>query len=190
MIPSQYWISGIICACVVVGCKNLDRFDTHTGEAYCGSLVGQRELAMGFDEPGWKGSAEHHTLALTLKTGDLFKAGGVPAVLDSNDAEFGPCGNGTPLFKQSPVRTIDKALGDRLSSIHLDEDHVEDVITFVDSNCSGSMVGVLSLVEGGTVELRLLRPAPLPVADAVSTNETTARFGLFVLTKRSNDCGF
>ncbi|HEY5956384.1 MAG TPA: hypothetical protein VIV60_07530 [Polyangiaceae bacterium] len=191
MIPSNHCKRGLLLLWFgVTGCKNLERFDTHSNESYCGTLVGQQEISMGFGEPGWNGSVDHPTLALTLNTSDLFKAGGVPAVIDSNDAEFGPCGNGTPLFKQASVRTIDKAIGDRLGSMHLDEDHVEDVMTFVDSSCSGSMVGLLSLIQGGSVELRLLRPAP-PIVDPESaTSETTPRFGLFVLNKRSGGCGF
>jgi hypothetical protein len=171
------------------GCRNLDRFDTQPGESYCGTLVGQQTIATGFSA-NWEGSRGISTLSLTLNTAALFTNPGVPAVISSNDKDFGPCGPNQSLFERAPMRTIGVALGDRLSALRLGEDHQEDVVTYVDSTCSGSMVAILSLLQSGDVEVRLLRPAPLADRDDGATVDTTARFGLFVLKKTKEGCGF
>jgi hypothetical protein len=174
---------------VTAGCRNLDRFDTQPGESYCGSLVGQETIATGFHS-NWEGSRDISTLSLKLNTAAFFEKSGVPAVISSNDAAFGPCGPNQPLFVQAPMRTIGAALGDRLSTLRLGEDHQLDFTTYVESTCSGSMVGILSLLQSGDVELRLLRPAPMADGDDAATADTTARFGLFVLKKTKEGCGF
>lgn len=174
-----------------IGCHSSDRFDTRTGEMYCGSLVGQSAISTGFEELGWEGTSNKPTLALTLKTAEFYKRDGVPAVMTSNDAAFGPCKPTHALFEQAKVRTLGAALGDRLSSMRLNDDHEEDLVTYVDSTCSGSMVGILSLVKNGDVEVRLLRPAPSPATSDPALAETDkARFGLFLLSKSKTDCGF
>ncbi len=179
----------------VVSCRSLERFDARNGETYCGSLVGQGAVSTGFEQTGWEGKP---VLSLTLNTAELYKRDGVPAIMTSNDAAFGPC-TPLPLFDQAKVRTLGVALGDRLSAMRLNEDHDEDLVTYVDSTCSGSMVAILSLIRNGDVELRLLRPAPYDAGTAGTAGtaglaaapaDATARFGLFALSKAKNGCGF
>jgi hypothetical protein len=183
-----------------VGCKDLDQFDTRPGEAFCGSLVGQttypngeaRGISLGFEEPGWTGSDDRGVMSLTVTTGELYKDGGIPALLNTNDAAFGPCGPDRPMFAQAGLRTIGRALGDRISSLRLGDDHQADATTYVDSTCSGSMVAILSLIQNGTIELRLLRPAPSAQSDPAASHDpaTEERFGLFSLRKHKDGCGF
>ncbi|MGC4066152.1 MAG: hypothetical protein QM784_16215 [Polyangiaceae bacterium] len=161
------------------GCKNLDRFDTRKGESFCGGLSAASD---GFEY--WTAQTSELKVALTLDTGKLDS---IPGKLRSNDADFGPC-KPHALFEDAPIRVVRKALGDRIAEIRLGDDHEEEVIAFVDSTCSGSMVAILSLVQDGSAELRLLRPAPeieTPVTDQ-------PRFGVFGLEKVSNDgsCDF
>lgn len=186
------WLGWVFVFLSGVGCRSLDRFNTHPGEAYCGSLIGRDHISTGFEDARWSGVDGASTLALTLDASELFKAGGVPAVVTSDDAAFGPCAPDKSLFEQAGLRTIDRALGDRLSSMRLGEDHEEDVVTFVDSSCSGSMVAILSLVQNGDVELRLLRPAAesQDSSEPPSDASGTPRFGLFVLKKTKEGCGF
>jgi hypothetical protein len=190
MNPATHPIGWLLAALACLGCRDLDRFDTRNGETYCGSLVGQGDISTGFEEPGWVGTSNKPTLSLSLNTSDLFRKAGVPAMITSNDAAFGPCAPDRPLFDKAKVRTIPKSLGDRLSSMSLGEDHEQDVATFVDSTCSGSMLGILSLIQSGDVELRLLRPVPEWSGDAPAPPEATARFGLFALAKTKSGCGF
>lgn len=186
MNQASQWLGWLLLASSTLGCRSLDRFDTQRGEAYCGSLVGRVHISTGFDDARWDGKDDQPTLGLTLSTGELFKPNGVPAIVTTNDSAFGPCAPNMPLFKQAKVRTIEKALGDRLSAMQLGEDHDEDVVTIIDSSCSGSMVAILSLIQNGDIELRLLRPA----ANSSSAALDAERFGLFVLKKSKKGCGF
>lgn len=172
---------------MVLGCKSMDRFDTRKGETYCGSLVGQGVISAGFEEPEWLGSGTQQTLELSLNTAELAAKDGVPAIITSHDATFGPCAP-RPLFERAKVRTLGAVLGDRLGAVQLNDDHEEDVVSLVDSTCSGSMVGILSLIKNGEVEMRLLRPAPENAADVNPTAESTTRFGLFTLRKTAEGC--
>lgn len=179
-----------------LSCHGVDRFDTRNGEVYCGKLVGQRVISLGFEEPGWSGSANEDTLELAkLRTGELFKGNGIAAEVSSNDAAFGPCASEQkPLFERAKLRTIGQTLGDRLSAMQLGEDHDEDFVTFIDSTCSGSMVAILSLIQDGKVELRLLRPAKAANLDALQPTalnpDQVERFGLFQFTKSKEGCEF
>lgn len=179
------------------GCRSLDRFDTHNEEAYCGKLLGQEDLSVGFEATAWKGGKDESSIAIeSLRTAHLFEERGVAALMTSNDANYGPCSSEQkPLFARAPLRIVGKMLGDKLANLQLADDHEGDFVTFVDSSCSGSMVAVLSLIQNGSLELRLLRPAPAAVApdDAAyvaPTPETTQRFGLFQLTKQKQGCKF
>lgn len=175
----------VLCGIAASGCRDLERFDTKRGEAYCGTLVAPTESSEGFDFAG--NPVVPLSLALTLDTDSLENH---PGRLRSNDAGFGPC-KPRALFEDAPLRILRKALGDRISSLHLGDDHEDDLLAYVDSTCSGSMVAVLSLMQNGQVELRLLRPAPeRPTSDATQQ----ARFGVFALsrqkTKNSPTCDF
>jgi hypothetical protein len=176
---------------VLVGssCRSVDRFDTHDGETYCGRLLGQNDLSLGFEAPGWVGKSDRASVTIeSLRTAQLFDKDGEVALLTSYDATYGPCSTQqSPLFARAPLRTIGKAQGDRLFNMQIAEDHEGDYVTFVDSTCSGSMVAILSLIQDGTIELRLLRPAPI-VKDLDTALESTPRFGLFQLIKQKQGC--
>lgn len=173
------WLSALATPMLVLslvsGCKNLDKFDTSKNEVYCGGLVSEKFASEGFD--AWIGKEEPLKLSHTLDTDHLDD---LPGTLRSNDADFGPCAP-LPLFDDAALRVIQSARGDRISNLRLGDDHEEELLTFVDSTCSGSMVAILSLVQDSSTELRLLRPAP----DARVPVTAQPRFGVFSLTKKT-----
>jgi hypothetical protein len=142
---------------------------------YCGGLVSEQFASEGFD--AWIGKDQSLKLSHTLDTDHLDD---LPGTLRSNDADFGPCAP-LPLFKDAPLRVIQSARGDRIANLRLGEDHEEEILAFVDSTCSGSMLTILSLVQDGSTELRLLRPAP----DVRVPVTAQPRFGVFTLSKTS-----
>lgn len=186
-------IQCLLAALVGSSCRSVDRFDTHDDEAYCGRLLGQNDLSLGFEASNWAGSGDEATIAIeSLRTAQLFEKDGEVGLLTSHDENYGPCSvEQKPLFARAALRTIGKAQGDRISSMQIAEDHEGDYVTFVDSSCSGSMVAILSLVQDGTLELRLLRPAPLVRTSDASvpvTPDNTPRFGVFQLMKQKQGC--
>jgi hypothetical protein len=166
------------------GCKNLNKFDTSKNEVFCGELVSAEYASEGFEY--WTRQSQPLQISMTLDTNHLDD---LPGKLRSNDTNWGPCAP-LPLFDDAPLRTIKKALGDRLSNIRLGEDHDEEILAFVDSTCSGSMLAIVSLVQDGNTELRLIRPAK----EATTEVTDQPRFGVFSLTKRNlthaTECDF
>lgn len=165
-----------------MGCRDLSRFDTNGDAEYCGGL-----LAPGFASTGLASSGNQSArlrLGLTLSSKTLATR---PGLLTSNDAEFGIC-SPQPLFDEAPLRTIEQALHDDIATMQLGEGHEEDVLTWVDSTCSGSMLAILSLIQDGHVEVRVFRPGPEAAANATITE--SPGFGVFCLEREDSGCDF
>lgn len=128
--------------------------------------------------------ADHLRLALTVDTQNVATSIGT---LWSNDAEFGICGP-RPLFDHVAVRTIRPALNDAVSSVQLTPDHIQDVFGWVDSTCQGTMMSIVSLIDGGTVEVRLFKPKPQ--SDESGPAAERPGFGVFARSQRAASCGF
>jgi len=186
---SHLAISLLIIGLIAPGCRSLDRFNTERGEAFCGTLIAPDRVSEGFEF--WLEQQQNQNpplyLSVTLDTNSLQNR---PGKVRSNDSLTGPCAP-YPLFENAPLRTVKTALGDRISSMQLADDHEEDILTYLDSTCSGSMVAILSLIQNGSVELRLLRPAP---DDPGASVFDQPRFGVFGLRKEhqsdSVNCNF
>ena len=173
-----------------LGCKSVAGFDTGTNGAFCGEQIGgiepDRKTSDGLipDVVDAGQSAISLKLALTLSTQHLQD---YPGTLSSNDDADGLCA-GQPLFFKSTVRTIQPALRDAIASMQITPDHTQDIFTWVDSSCQGTFVNILSLMNDGSVELRLFKP--WKEADAGAPANARAGFGLFSLTKSDTGCGF
>jgi hypothetical protein len=174
-------LAGVVLLCVT-GCHSLDRFDTTDGAEYCGKLLAPGFASTGLVENGDQASQLRLKLSLSTKT-----IATRPGVVSSNDQAFGIC-TPQPLFNDAPLRTIEPALHDEISLLRIGEGHEEDVLVWVDSTCSGSMLAVLSLIADGHVELRVFRPRPEPSSDTPIAD--TPGFGVFSLEKRRDGCDF
>ncbi len=163
------------------GCRSVDRFQTDGEEAFCGKM-----LAPSFASTGLVNPTEAATLELALGI-DSDRLDSVPAWVKSNDKDFGAC-NPEPLFASAQLRIIPEMLNDRLGALELGQDHALDLMTLVDSTCLGSMVAVLSLIQDGHVELRLIRPAP--EAPGAAPIQQQPGFAAFTLERHKEGCGF
>ena len=170
------------------GCKSVERFDTGRDSVYCLDLIGETFAESGLvpDDGGVPTSSAGNQLRLAL-TIDSQYLSTRPGVLWSNDAEFGLC-RPLPLFDKVPLRTIQPALNDVVSSVQLTSDHIQDVFTWVDSTCQNTMVGILSLIDGGSVEMRLFKPKS--AADENGTAQQRSGFGVFARSQRLPSCEF
>jgi hypothetical protein len=174
----------LVLICLLVGsgaCRNLDRFDTGADEAYCGLLV-----SAPFAHQGFVPSSTPPTLQmrLTLDTGRLTT---IPGALSTDDAADGLCAP-IPLFSETPLRAMQEAMHDPLSTLEFGDGREHNFLVWVDSSCQGTMVGVVSLMKSDEVEVRLLKPAPVPAPDADPAEQPG--FAQFVLRRREGDCGF
>ncbi len=174
-----------------LGCRSLDRFDTHGDAAYCGKLVSGPSFHDGFVPLGQP--AANLAMQLTLDTSQLSSFSenktALPGTLSSNDRDWGMCaGSGEALFKGSRLRAIPQVYHDSLSTLVFGEGHEEDFFAWTDSRCQGTMLALVSLLRNGEVELRLFKPAALPPPDAGP--EQRPGFALFQLKRSNEGCGF
>lgn len=174
-----------------LSCRNLDRFDTSEGGAYCGDLVSGPSFHDGMvpDE-----APALLRMQLTLDTSQLSlyseNKATRPGSLTSNDRATGLCAaRGQALFENSPLRAIPQVDHDAIATMTFGEGHEQDFFAWTDSTCQGTMLAIVSLLRKGDVELRLFKPAPLPAAEKPPADARPG-FALFYLHKNEEGCGF
>ena len=180
-LPRSIVLAATSAALASGACRDLERFDTAEDESFCGALVGAWFAHQGFvSEDGQR----EFLLRLRL---DVERLTSTPGVIATDDAEHGLCAP-APVFDEAPLRAIKEVFHDPLSGLKLGEGREANLLAWVDSTCLGTMVGIISLMKSGEVELRLLKPAPAPTADADPSNRPG--FAQFQLTRQHGDCGF
>jgi hypothetical protein len=171
------------------GCTSLDRFDTKGKAAYCGSLVASPVFEDGLLPKGRPRSLQ---LGLSLDIGTLTSRGEEPLVvgrLSSDDRDRGLCSaQGQPLFDAAALRTMPALDHDLLSTLDFGSGRDYSFFAWVDSTCQSTLLAVVSLMRNEDVEVRLFKPAALPVPGAGP--ELQPGFGLFTLQRRDAGCGF
>lgn len=156
------------------GCRDIDRFDTGDGEAYCGSIVPAPFVFEGFPV--------NLRLRLTIDTDRLDS---VPGVITTDDVA-GSCAP-APMFDQAELRVTPDVLHDTLSTLEFGQGRDLNVLAWVRSGCEGPMLAVMSLMKNDDVELRLLKP---PAAPASPDDDPPGGFALFQLQRQQGSCGF
>ncbi len=174
-----------------LSCHSIERFDTKGSAAFCGQLVKAPAFQDGLVPEGQPQFLL--SIKLTLDTSQLSSftedKSTILGRLSSNDVDLGLCsGSDQPLFKNSPLRGIPQVDHDTISTLSFGEGHDEDFFAWTDSTCQGTMLALVSLLRKGDVELRLFKPAPLPLPGAGP--EQRPGFGLFYLTRNDKGCGF
>jgi hypothetical protein len=138
-------------AALAPACKDVSSFATRPGESYCGSVVQGPFVRAGLS-PAVQ-------MRLKLDTGALSTA---PGSLSTSDN----------LFKDAPLRAIPQVFHDPLSTLQFGEGRQRNLLYVVDPTepaGAPSVFAVLSLMENGDVEVRLLRgagPASTATGDA------------------------
>lgn len=164
----------LVAALGLVGCRDLSGFSTH-GDSFSGGVTNT-----GVDLAGIDSST---TLCLTLDTDHLQDAPG--SIWTSDDR-----------FHAVPMRPIPQVWSDPISTLQFGEGRVKNLIyvarasrPFGDGNGDDVMV-VLSLMQGGDIEARLLRGAPMPAADGGAGASQTTVFAVFGTKRQSGPCSF
>ncbi len=170
-----------LCALSLLGCRDLDSFDSKPGEAYCGAIIGQPQFQDGFVKENQPPDLE---LGLTL---DMDRLTSQPGRLSSGDAQNGMCAPLRLFEKDTPLRAIPEVDHDVISALTFGEGHVHDFFAWVDSTCQGTMLAVVSLMKNNQVEVRLFKPARMPEPNATAFDKPG--FAVFHLVAQSvSDC--
>jgi len=163
------------------GCHDLERFDTHGDEAYCGELVGAP-----FNEGFLPENANPPVIGMSL-TFDIRGLASSPGVVTTDDAAQGPCAP-APLFEETRLRSISEAFHDPVSQLEFGDGREQNILVWADSTCRGTLVGVLSLMRDDSIEVRLFKPAAEPSRDTPRADRPG--FAQWKLTRHHKGCGF
>ena len=152
-------------------CTDLSSYSTTSKKQYVGCVVPADFVLAGI------GSTTG--LCLTLNATQLQTS---PGTLTSTDGRF----------QSTPLRPIPQLWNDPLSTFNFGEGRTKNLLYMATPSVDGGggdITVVVSLMEGGDVEVRLLRGAPpqvVPIGDAGSAAENL--FGVFPLRLETNAC--
>ena len=163
-----------ICGLLTVGCADPSRFSTGPDESYCGTVTGATFVRAGVSE-GTRMRFELRAEAMQSAPGRIWTE---PFL--SGEA-----------FTGGELRVVPELLHDPLSTLSFGEGRVKNGIYVID--LAGSDAGppsqvlvVLSLLDSGEIEVRLLRGASPGSSAGVPT--PTQIFGVWRLKRQKGDC--
>jgi hypothetical protein len=158
---------GLTC---LAGCRDLSSFSTSDGDRYENSVVNASFVLAGI-EPGTR-------LCLTLDTDHLQDA---PGVISTNDG----------MFRKAALRPIPQIWHDPLSTLSFGEGRIKNLVYVATSSAGDDVLSVVSLMESGDIEVRLLRGAPsLPEGGGVPASFGGNLFAVFDLTRKKGPCSY
>jgi hypothetical protein len=156
-----------------MGCRDVSRFTT-SGDHYEGSAVQGDFVRAGVEA--------NTQLCLTLDADRLQDS---PGAMSTNDGRF----------HTAPLRPIPQIWHDPLSTLSFGEGRVRNVVyvaaatTHFDDGNGDDVLVVLSLMQSGNVEVRLIRGAPgLPTDAAAAASPKGNVFAVFDLSRRPGPC--
>jgi hypothetical protein len=164
-----------LAAAALAGCRDLSSFTTGSG-SYVGPVVQASFVLAGLDAGT--------SLCLTLDTDHLQDG---PGDVSTSDG----------LFRGVPLRPIPQIWQDPLSTFTFGEGRLKNLIyfatattPFADGN-GNDVLFVVSLMQSGDVEVRMIRGAPGLISDGGSAAPSGGNlFGVFDLTRQSGPCAF
>jgi hypothetical protein len=191
-----------------LGCTSLDRFDTDGNAAYCGPLVGSPAFHEGILPDGVPPALRMRLRldidALRERTSRAYGNAESGARNETRPSQTVIVGNiatddenglnglcqaeGMALFDSSALRAIPELDHDPLSTLEFGDGRDYNFFAWADSTCQGTMLAVVSLMRNDEIEVRVLKPAALPPAEAQA--QLRPGFALFTLSRRDEGCGF
>jgi hypothetical protein len=157
---------------LVLSCKSVEEFSTPPGESYCGNIVQGLHVRTGL------GPAVR--MRMTLDGAALDTA---PGTLSSDDG----------LFENAPMLAIPQFFHDQLATVNFGEGRQRNLIYMVnpsDPKRGATITVVLSLLENGDTEVRLLRQAPVPGEEPPTDLAQVPIFAIFSMKRELGTCGF
>lgn len=162
-------------ALALAGCRDLSGFSTNGG-SFSGPVVNASTVLAGIDSAT--------SVCLTLDTDHLQDT---PGAVSTSDGRFSAV----------PFRPIPQIWQDPLSTFNFGEGRVKNLMyvatastPFGDGN-GNDVFFVLSLMQSGDVEVRMLRGAPALVTEIDAAPPPTGNiFAVFDATKQSSPCSY
>jgi hypothetical protein len=166
----------VISLLALAGCRDLSGFSTAGGGSYQGAVIDAPFILAGID-------GGNTSLCITIDTNHLQDT---PGSIWSSDGRF----------QAVPLRTIPQIWQDPLSTFTFGEGRLKNLMyvaratsPYTDGNGNDVFV-ILSLMQAGDIEVRLLRGAPLLAADGGASPAEQNVFAVFDLNRQSGPCSF
>jgi hypothetical protein len=159
----------------LVACRDLSGFTTSPNDRYEGTVVDADFVRAGVDTGT--------LLCLTIDADHLQDA---PGALSTSDGRF----------HAVPLRPIPQIWHDPLSTLTFGEGRLQNLVYVVTATTSfGDGQGddvfvVVSLMQSGGVEARLMRGAPAVVSDGGAPAVASNVFAVFPLSRRKGPCSY
>ena len=161
--------ASIFIGCAFVSCTDVRDFDTAQGEAFCGSIVPAPFVRSGFS-PGVSVRLHLHP------DSDIH-----PGDISTSDGKL----------REATLYALPEVRHDALDGMQLGQGQVRSILYAVKPAEGTSGFVIVSLLEDGSLELRVFRGVPSVAKDAgTETEGNPYLFGLFLLEKKKGTCGF
>ena len=167
-----------LAALAVAGCHDLSSYSTGNG-SYTGLVVQADFVLAGMDPLT--------TMCMTFDANHVQDGPGVLSTIDENNFQR---------FASVPFRPIPQFWQDPLSTFNFGEGRIKNMLyvatasaTFGDGN-GDDVYAVVSLMQSGGVEVRLLRGAPGIAPDGGTAGTGGNLFAVFDLTRQSTPCSY
>mgnify|MGYP001826864396 CR=1 FL=1 len=167
---------------MTAGCNSLEDFDTADGEAFCGQITLGSAYRTGF--------SPRVQLRMRLDTSRIF-TGESPGTVSSFEAGSDGA-EPKRLLDTAQLRPFAPLAHDALSDLEFGDGRERNLVYAVSpaDPTAEALLAVVSLRTDDSVEVRLLRPGLDLTADQDPPPERRQLFGVFVLQKRQDLCGF
>jgi hypothetical protein len=163
------WVA-VSAVCVLLGCSDVTRFSTAADERYCGSIVPGPFVRHGFG-PGVR-------MRMSFNADRLAD---MPGVMSTDDG----------MLQEAQLRPIPEISNDPLATLQFGDGRTRNLLLVAGASDGQTAFVVVSLMENGTVEVRIMRGAPLPPGvTAKPVQESPELFGVFPLVRQRGTCGF
>jgi hypothetical protein len=160
---------------LVAACRDLSGFNSNGG-SYQGAVVDAPFVLAGVDG----GST---SMCLTIDTSQLQQS---PGTLSTSDGRF----------HAAPIRSIPQIWQDPLSTLQFGEGRLKNMMymtrastPFADGE-GNDVLTVISLMQSGDIEVRLIRGAPETTDEGGISSTMQNVFAIFDLTKQSSPCSY
>jgi hypothetical protein len=163
-------LSALAAVTASAGCRDLSGFSTTNGDRYEGAVVSANFVLAGIQP--------QTSLCLTIDTDHLQDA---PGAISTTDG----------MFSRVALRPIPQLWHDPLSTFSFGEGRLKNLLYVATSTAGDDVFAVISLMQSGNIEVRLLRGAPGLVEDGGSMPTSGGNlFGVFELTRASGPCSY
>lgn len=153
----------------VTACRDLSGFSTTDGDRYQGAVVNAGFVLAGMDKDT--------QACVTLDTDHLQDQPGTIATSDG-------------MFPHVALRPIPQIWHDPLSTLTFGEGRLKNLV-YVAKSADGDVFVVISLMQSGDVEVRLLRGAPGISPDGSANGASGGNlFAVFSLSREQGPCSF